>query len=79
MNVCTEPVGAAALCELVHTLDEVVGTTPAAHKPAAVALALAPYLGREDLLRDSDRRGFRDNVGARDQGCRGAYSNFRRT
>jgi predicted metal-dependent enzyme (double-stranded beta helix superfamily) len=76
MNVCTEPVGAAALCELVHTLDEVVGTTPAAHKPAAVALALAPYLGREDLLRDSDRRGFRDHYRTNVMHVhpRGAYS-----
>ena len=59
MNVCTEPVGAAALCELVTTLDDVVATTSPARQPAAVALALAPYLGREDLLRDADRRGSR--------------------
>ena len=58
MNVCTEPVSAPALCELVRTLDDVIATTPPARQPAAVALALAPYLGRDDLLRDADRRGI---------------------
>lgn len=61
MNVCIESKGAPVLCELVRTLDQVVATTTPARQPAAVAVALAPYLGREDLLRDVDRRGSRDH------------------
>jgi len=76
MNVCTESKGAAVLCDLVRTLDHVVATTPKARQPAAVAVALAPYLGRADLLRDADRRGsphhYRTNVVHVEP--RGAYS-----
>ena len=76
MNICTEPVGAPALCELVHTLDDVVETTPLARQPAAVAVALAPYLGREDLLREADRRASRDHYRTNVMHVhpRGAYS-----
>ena len=76
MNICTEFVGAPLLCELVHTLDEVIETTPLARQPAAVAVALAPYLGREGLLREADRRAscdhYRTNV--MHVHPRGAYS-----
>jgi predicted metal-dependent enzyme (double-stranded beta helix superfamily) len=61
MNVCTEPVSAPAVCELVRALDHVVATTRPARRPAAVAVALAPYLGRGDQLRDVDRRGSPDH------------------
>ena len=65
-----------ARCELVHTLDDVVGTMPLTRQPAAVALALAPYLGREDLLPDADRRGSHDHYRTNVMHVhpRGAYS-----
>lgn len=76
MNICTELASTPLLCELVRTLDHVVATTQPHSQPAAVALALAPYLGRDDLLRDNDRRGspdrYRTNVVHVDP--RGAYS-----
>ena len=61
MDICTETTGAPVLCELVRTLDHVVTTSALEHQPSAVALALAPYLGRKDLLRAADRRSSRDH------------------
>jgi predicted metal-dependent enzyme (double-stranded beta helix superfamily) len=76
MNVCVEPVGAPGLCELVRTLHDVVEATPPPHRPAALAVALAPFLGRADLLRDADRRGSPDHYRTNVMHVhpRGAYS-----
>ena len=76
MNVCTEAVGAPTLCELIRTLDDVVDTTPPARQPATVALALAPYLGHQHLLRDADRRSSSDRYRTNVMHVhpRGAYS-----
>jgi 3-mercaptopropionate dioxygenase len=76
MNVCTESVSTPALRDLVHTLDRLVHTTPPARQPAAVAEALAPHLGRGDLLGDADRLGSRDHyrTNVMHVDPRGAYS-----